>query len=99
MVITFLVIVIRIPQQNVESGREDKDYILSKAETIEGRQYENHVGDPNCSFPSLLKSMNSLPRARKEGISFLVAAFAFSWLYIPGLWVRLTMQRKVTLSE
>lgn len=34
MVITFLVIVSGIPQQIVESGREDKDYILSKAETV-----------------------------------------------------------------
>ena len=34
MVITFLVIVSRIPQQNVESGGEDEDFILSKAENI-----------------------------------------------------------------
>lgn len=78
----------------LKSSRKDEDYISSKTEYKEERQYDNHVGYPDFSFSSLLKSMTFLSRARKRRKPSLIAVFGFSWLYIPGLWVRLIVQKK-----
>lgn len=86
----------------LKSSRKDEDYISSKTEYEEERQYDNHVGYPNFPFSSLLKSMTFLSRARKRRKPSLISVFGFSWLYIPGLWVRLTVKKKkkkVTFSE